>query len=107
MAGGISGLGNVCGAVSGAVTVIGLKTTNESNIHDMEAGFKTMKKVREFVNRFEEKRSSIICRKLIGHDIITVEKREAAIKDNAFANCPGFVASAVTIPDDILSSERT
>ena len=107
MAGGIGGLGNVCGAVSGAVLVIGLKTTNENNIHDMEAGYKTMETVREFVARFEEQHSSIKCRELIGHDISTWEKSEAAMKENAFANCPRFVESAVTILDDILSSERT
>ncbi len=104
MAGGIGSLGNVCGAVSGAVLVIGAKTTNKSNIHDMEAGMKTMETVREFVARFEEQHSSIECRELIGHDISTMEKTEAAMKANAFANCPKFVESAVTILDDILSS---
>lgn len=106
MAGGIGSLGNVCGAVSGAVLAIGLKTTNENNIHDMEAGYKTMETVREFVARFEQQHSSIMCRELIGHDISTREKSEAAMKENAFANCPKFVESAVTILDDILSSER-
>ena len=62
------------------------------------------KKIREFVARFEEQHSSIKCRELIGHDISTREKSEAAMKDNAFANCPRFVESAVTILDDILSS---
>jgi C_GCAxxG_C_C family probable redox protein len=105
MAGGIGGLGNVCGAVSGAIMVIGLKTTNEDNIHDMEAGFKTMEAVREFISRFEEQHSSIKCRELIGHDISTREKSAVAMKENAFANCPQFVESAVTILDNILSSE--
>ena len=107
MAGGIGGLGNVCGAVSGAVLVIGLKTTNEDNIHDMEAVYKSMETVREFVARFEESHSSINCRELIGHDISTQEKSEAAMKDNAFVNCPRFVVSAVTILDDMCSSEKS
>lgn len=106
MAGGMGGLGNVCGAVSGAVMVIGLKTTNEDNIHDMEARFETMDTVKEFIARFEEQHSSIECRELIGHDISTREKSAAAMKENAFANCPKFVESAVTILDDILSNER-
>jgi C_GCAxxG_C_C family probable redox protein len=107
MAGGIGTLGNVCGAVSGAALVIGLKTTNENNIHNMEAGYKTMEAVKEFVARFEKQHSSIKCRELIGYDISTREKSEAAMKDNAFANCPKFIESAVTILDDILSSGRT
>ena len=107
MAGGISGLGNVCGAVSGAVMVIGLKAMNEDNIHDIEAGNKTMETVREFVARFEEYHCTINCRELIGHDISTREKSKAAMKDNAFMNCPRFIESAVTILDDLISSERT
>lgn len=102
MAGGIGGTGHVCGAVSGAVMVIGLKTTNKSNINDMAAGFKTMETAKKFVSRFEEKHSSIQCRELIGHDISTPEKREAAMKANAYADCPKFVESAVMILDDIL-----
>jgi C_GCAxxG_C_C family probable redox protein len=107
MAGGIGSLGNVCGAVSGAVLVIGLKTTNENNLRDMKAINKTREAVQEFVAKFEEKHSSINCRELIGHDISTKEKRETAMKDNAFTNCPKFVESAVTILDDIFKSEGT
>lgn len=102
MAGGVGGLGHVCGAVSGAVMVIGLKTTNEGNIHDMAASFDTMDTVKEFISRFEEQHSSIQCRELTGCDISTREKSAAAMKENAFANCPKFVKSAVTILDDIL-----
>jgi C_GCAxxG_C_C family probable redox protein len=104
---GIGGLGNVCGAVSGATLVIGLETTNENNIHDTEAQRRTYESVREFVARFEERHSSIECRKLLGRDISTWEKLQAARKDNAFANCPKLVESAVNILDDILSNERT
>ena len=107
MAGGMGGLGHVCGAVSGAALVIGLKTTNSDNIADMAAGFKTMETVKEFVTRFEEKHSTIQCRELIGHDISTQEKSMAAMKSNAFAKCPKFIESAVTILDDIFSSEDT
>jgi C_GCAxxG_C_C family probable redox protein len=104
MAGGIGGSGNVCGAVSGAILVIGLKTTNEDDIEDFEAGFETMEKAREFVARFEELNSSIECRELIGYDISSREKSEAAMKEGVFAKCPGYVASAVTILDEMFSS---
>ncbi|HDT13946.1 MAG TPA: C_GCAxxG_C_C family protein [Candidatus Aminicenantes bacterium] len=107
MAGGIGGLGHVCGAVSGAVLVIGLKATNSDNIDDMTAGLKTMDTVKEFVSKFEEKHSTIMCRDLIGHDISTAEKREAAMKANAYANCSEFVASAVTILDEMFGQEET
>ena len=103
MAGGIGGLGNVCGAVSGAVMAIGLKTTNENNIHDMQAGMKAMETVREFVARFEEQHSSIQCSELIGYDISSTEKSMLAMKENAFEKCPGYVESAVNILDDLLA----
>ena len=102
MAGGIGGLGNVCGAVSGAVMAIGLKMTDEGNINDVEAGFKTMEIVREFVARFEEQHSSIQCMELIGYDISSTEKSTLAMKENAFEKCPGYVESAVRILDDLL-----
>jgi C_GCAxxG_C_C family probable redox protein len=103
MAGGIGGLGHVCGAVSGAVMAIGLKTTHEGNINDMEAGFNTMETVREFIARFEEQHSSIQCRELIGYDISSREKSALAMKENAFEKCPGYVESAVKILDDLLN----
>jgi C_GCAxxG_C_C family probable redox protein len=101
MAGGIGGLGNVCGAVSGAIMVIGLKMTNEENIQDMDAGFETMTKAREFVDRFEKLHSSIQCRDLIGYDISSREKSEIAMKEGAFSNCPGYVMSAAAILDEM------
>ena len=106
MAGGIGGLGHVCGAVSGAVMVIGLKTTDEDNINDMAAGMKTMETVREFVSKFEEKHSTIMCRELIGCDISTPEGMQAAMQSNAYADCPKFVGTAVTILDKIFSAEK-
>lgn len=105
MAGGIGGLGNVCGAVSGAVMAIGLKTTKGNNIHDVETGFKVMELAREFVSRFEEEHSSIQCRELIGYDISSTEKSMLAMKENAFAKCPGYVESATQILDDLLGNE--
>ena len=105
MAGGIGGLGNVCGAVCGAALVVGLKTTNQNNITDGAAGYRTMETVRDFVSRFEERHDSINCRELIGHDISTPEKSEAAMKANAFDNCPKFVESAVTILDQMFPPE--
>ncbi|MBU1698862.1 MAG: C-GCAxxG-C-C family protein [Candidatus Eisenbacteria bacterium] len=103
MAGGIGGLGHICGAVSGAILAIGLKTTNKDNIHDMQAGFETMEKVREFVTRFEEQHSSIICKDLIGCDISSQEKSAVAMKNGAFANCPKYVESAANILDEMLN----
>lgn len=106
MAGGIGGLGNVCGAVSGAVLVIGLKNANEDTITDMKTGYEIMDTAKEFIAKFEERHSSIQCRELIGYDISTLEKSAAAMKENAFANCPKFIESAVTILDDMFGNKK-
>ena len=101
---GIGSLGDVCGTVSGATLVIGLKTTNKNNIYDMQARHKTNETVREFVARFKKLHSSIKCCELLDRDISTSEKLEAAIKDNAFTKCIKYVESAVNILDDIFNN---
>lgn len=105
MAGGIGGLGKVCGAVSAAAMVIGLKTADKDDVNPMETGFKAMETVREFVRRFEEQYSSVQCMDLIGYDISSREKSALAMKENAFARCPEYVASAVKILDNLLGGE--
>ena len=101
---GIGGLGNVCGTVSGATLVIGLKTMNENNIRDPEARHKTSDTVKEFVARFEERHSSIKCKELLGCDISTPEGYRQAKKNNLFkTKCPKFVESAVDILEELFS----
>ncbi|MBN2432426.1 MAG: C_GCAxxG_C_C family protein [Acidobacteria bacterium] len=107
MAGGIGGLGHVCGAVSGAALVIGLKTTNQDNILDRADGFTTMARVSEFIDRFRARHATILCRELIGCEIRTPEQSMAAMKANVFANCPGYVESAVAILEEMFRPEKT
>ncbi|MGM0489236.1 MAG: C-GCAxxG-C-C family protein [Planctomycetota bacterium] len=85
--------GNVCGAVSGATMVIGLKTTNMNKLGDEEADRRTIEMVRQFIRAFKARHDSIHCRDLLGHDIRTWEKLEAAETENAFEDCPQFVES--------------
>ena len=72
-------------------------------INDPEAKGKTSETVKEFVARFEKRHSSIKCRELLGRDISTRENLQAAAKDNAFANCPRFVGSAVEILEELFA----
>lgn len=108
MAGGIGGLGNVCGAVSGAVMVIGLKMTSKDNVTDKAAVFKTMEAAKKFCSEFEARNGSIQCRELLGYDISTPEGQEAAMKNqDGYSKCPGFVQGAVTILEDMFNSRET
>ena len=95
---GIGGLGYVCGTVSGATMVIGLKNTV-----DPEISYNSSEIVREFVTKFKETHSSIECRNLLGWDISSPEKFKVARENNAFANCPKYVTSAVELIEKLIS----
>lgn len=62
--GGIGRMREVCGAVSGAVMVLGL-AKGCSDPEDREAKKAHYARVREFAERFKERSGSIICRELL------------------------------------------
>ena len=84
----------VCGAVSGAVLVIGLKYG-----YYKETG---NAKTEEYIKLFKDKHASIVCRDLLGCDISTLDGREKAIQENLFSTrCLGLVTSAAQILIDL------
>jgi C_GCAxxG_C_C family probable redox protein len=94
------GMGRECGAVTGALMILGLKVQEASS--EKETRYRVYDLVRELVRRFEEKRGTIICKDLLGVDLGTPEGRDKAIKDNLFRTlCPGFVRDAAQILDDM------
>ncbi|MGC8971214.1 MAG: C-GCAxxG-C-C family protein [bacterium] len=75
--GGLGRIGEVCGAVTGAIMALGLKygfTTFSS-----EAKEEVHNIVREYIARFKEKNSSILCRELLGADINTPDGKKEFI----------------------------
>jgi C_GCAxxG_C_C family probable redox protein len=100
---GIGVLGNVCGAVSGAALAIGLKSTRNDHVDDVEVRNKAYVLVQEFVRMFETRHSSVQCAALLGHDISTPQKRKTAGEENAFSKCPSYVASAVEILQELFA----
>ena len=100
--GGMAHLGEMCGAVTGAFLVIGLKY-GRTKVEDTEAKEKTYALVQEFVTRFQAKHGSTNCRALIGFDLGTPEGLEQAKEKNVFETlCPIFVNDAVEILEQIL-----
>ncbi|MHA2326371.1 MAG: C-GCAxxG-C-C family protein, partial [Promethearchaeota archaeon] len=81
--GGIARLGETCGAVNGALMVIGLKH-GRSEIKDLESKEKTYRLAREFIKRFSNRNGSIVCKDLLNCDINTTEGRKYALKNNLF-----------------------
>jgi len=90
------GMGRECGAVTGALMILGYKVTDAPS--EKEARYRAYDLAREFVRLFEKKRGTIICRDLLGVDLGTQEGRDRAIKDNLFRTlCPVFVRDAAQI----------
>ncbi len=100
--GGMGRMGEVCGAVTGAFMVIGLKY-GKTKAEDEETKEKCYSLVKEFVYKFKERNGSILCRELLGYDINTPEGLELIKRENLFSTrCPKFVQDSAEIIEEIL-----
>ena len=98
--GGGCGFGEVCGAVAGAVMVIGLLNASVAgDAADKQAAGRTYKQVRRFMFEFRSRFGSVRCRDLIGYDISELDEYQD-IQDldrNLFARCPSYVQTALEL----------
>lgn len=80
--------GQVCGALTGALMVLGLHYGQDRP----EAKEEMYAITRAFMQQFEQRHGSVLCSELIGHDISTPEGLQAARDANAFGRlCPLLV----------------
>jgi C_GCAxxG_C_C family probable redox protein len=99
---GISRTGNICGAVSGALMVIGLRY-GKAEIGDDAATERTRALTRRFLNEFTEKNGSVNCSELLGYNLSNQEEYDAAAKEKLFnTKCPEYVRDAADILEKIL-----
>lgn len=100
--GGMGRLGQTCGAVTGAILVIGLKK-GATSAKDMTSREATYKAVKELLNQFKQRNGSTICRELLNCDISKPEEYQQAKEQKLFQTlCPGYVKSAVEILENVL-----
>jgi C_GCAxxG_C_C family probable redox protein len=100
--GGIGRTGRTCGAVTGAVMVIGLKH-GQADVADEESRQKTHKLVKKFIDKFTALQGSIECKELIGYDLSDSAELKAARESEVFqSKCPGFVYDSARILEDVL-----
>ncbi|WP_427339649.1 C-GCAxxG-C-C family protein [Caloranaerobacter sp. DY30410] len=93
--------GETCGAVTGALMVIGLKY-GPKNSEDKLAKEKTYTLIEEFLNKFRLRNGSVICKELLECDISTEEGRRIAEEKELFVTqCPKFVVDAIEIIEEI------
>lgn len=94
---GISKSGNICGAVSGAVMVIGLKY-GKTRMGDNTATDKTRALVQEFLQEFTDRHGSVNCTELLGYNLSDPVEYEKARDMKLFTTkCPDFVRDAAAI----------
>lgn len=99
---GMGRLGEVCGAVTGALIVIGLKY-GHTEAKDKEAKAKTYDRVFAFGERFRVLHGSLLCRELLGCDLATKEGMETARQKGYFTElCPRFVRVAAEMLENVL-----
>jgi C_GCAxxG_C_C family probable redox protein len=101
-----SGMGRmceVCGALTGAFMVIGLKhgkviTDGTKYGTETETAYR---KVAELSARFEERNGSIYCRELIGHDLSDPDERAEVVRLGWFkTRCGRYINDAVELLEE-------
>lgn len=99
---GIARKQEICGAVTGAIMVLGLKygRGEEDGQITKEKNYQI---VLEFISKFEERNNTINCFKLLGYDMNTEEGRKIINEQDLFHTvCVNFVKDAVEIIDELL-----
>ena len=103
-----SGMGRmceVCGALTGAFMVIGLKhgkliTDGSKYGTDTETSYRL---VAELAKRFEKKNGTIYCRELIGHDLSNPEERAKVVQKGLFTTtCGKCIVDSVELLEEII-----
>lgn len=100
--GGMGRMAGVCGTVTGAFIVLGLKY-GKMRAEDNEPKQKTYKLVRKFAEEFKARNDSIACKDILGYDISTPQGLRTAREEALFSKlCPKFVQDATEILEEML-----
>jgi len=100
--GGMARMGETCGAVTGALMVIGSEY-GQTRVEDKEAKERTYDIAKEFVNRFKERNGYLLCKKLLTYDISTPEGMKIIKEKNLHETlCSKYIKDAIQILDEIL-----
>ncbi|MGZ4949130.1 MAG: C-GCAxxG-C-C family protein, partial [Halobacteriota archaeon] len=97
---GVSRTNDKCGAVSGAVMVLGLHYGGTRD-DDSDAKEKTYAMVADFLQRFKRLHGSIECTDLLGYNL-SDPRQHAEAKKIVPVRCPMFVSDAVTLLESVM-----
>ncbi|AOY76565.1 C-GCAxxG-C-C family protein [Clostridium formicaceticum] len=94
--------GEVCGVVTGAIMILGLKG-GQHGADDKKSKELIYQYVKEFNQRFINLNKTIICKELLGYDTSTEDGFKQAHEKGLFKNvCPKLIKDAVSILEEIL-----
>ncbi len=94
--------GEVCGACTGALMVLGMKY-GQFDLLDTASRAKGGAMASKFLDEFEKRKGSYVCRNLLGCDLRTEEGKNHARCNNLFGTlCPEMVRTAAEILTEIL-----
>jgi len=102
--GGTAQDGQICGAITGALMIIGLKY-GQVKSEDKQARQKTIKLSKELMAGFQSHNGTLLCKDLRGFDVSTPEGREERDrrkKNGTMPDCYKFVQNAAEIMEKIL-----
>lgn len=95
--------GEMCGAVSGALMVLGLKY-GHCHAENMEEKRRAYRIAEDFMNRFIAEKGTVVCRELLGYDVSKTEDAEKIRELNLFkTTCPEMVRCAARIVEEMIS----
>lgn len=101
--GGFGRKGLVCGCVTGALMVIGLKLGRTDSSQSNAGAYEV---TRKFCGTFKERFGSLFCRELIGLDLTTEEGRRIfAEKKVGEEKCVNFVKESALILLDLIEKQ--
>ena len=98
--------GEICGAVSGALLVLGVKY-GHYNAADNEQKSHAYQIAVDYTKRFKEVNGSIVCRDLLGYDLTNPDEMACIKEKELFTDiCPKMVKSAVEILESVLAEYK-
>ncbi|MBO4523118.1 MAG: C_GCAxxG_C_C family protein [Ruminococcus sp.] len=104
--GGGMGKGEVCGACTGALMVLGMKY-GQFDLNDTESRVKSSSMAVKFLDEFEKRKNSYICRDILGCDLRTEEGKNYARSNGLFGTlCPEMVRAAAEIVAEMLGDDK-
>lgn len=98
--------GEVCGACTGALMVLGMKY-GQYDITDTASRTAENAKAVQFLDEFANRKGSYVCREILGCDLRTEEGRNYARSNGLFGKlCPEMVRTAAEILTEMLGGNE-